>query len=180
MGRTQILVIGNNDSECEQRQLDMAYRTGQLIAEQGAVLVTGGMGGVMMAASHGCKDAGGITLGILPHNDPKAANQFCDIVVPTGVGLMRDFINVHSADGIIVIGGGVGTLSEMCAAYMYNKPMVAIVGSGGMADRFAGKYLDHRRRSIIRTASSAAEAVKEIFCIIGSADRHQAHKTTHD
>ena len=163
MARTQILVIGHNDSGCLQVHHEAAYETGRLIAERGAVLVTGGMGGVMRAASQGAQEAGGVSLGIVPQNDASRANEFCDIVVPTGIGLMRDFVNVHSADGIIIVGGGAGTLSEMCAAYMHGKPMVAIRGTGGMADKYAGKYLDHRESIMIEEADSPSDAVERIF-----------------
>ncbi len=163
MARTQILVIGHNDSGCLQVHREAAYEAGRLIAERGAVLVTGGMGGVMRAASQGAQEAGGVSLGIVPQNDASRANEFCDIVVPTGIGLMRDFVNVHSADGIIIVGGGAGTLSEMCAAYMHNKPMVAIRGTGGMADRYAGEYLDHRESVVIEGADSPLDAVERIF-----------------
>lgn len=166
MARTQILVIGHNDSGCLRAHQEAAYETGRLIAERGAILVTGGMGGVMRAASQGAQEAGGVSLGIVPQNDASRANEFCDIVVPTGIGLMRDFVNVHSADGIIIVGGGAGTLSEMCAAYMHGKPMVAIRGTGGMADKYAGKYLDHRKSIMIEGANSPSEAVGRIFEII--------------
>lgn len=168
MARTQILVIGHNNKGCLQAHLDAAYETGRLIAERGAVLVTGGMGGVMRAASRGAREAGGISVGIVPQNDASMANEFCDIVVPTGVGLMRDFVNVYSADGIIIVGGGVGTLSEMCAAYMHGKRMVAIRGTGGMADRYAGEYLDHRKSVLVEGADSPSDAVRRIFEIIAS------------
>ena len=161
----QILVIGYSDDNCGQLPLSVAYQTGRLIAQRGAVLVTGGMGGVMREASHGAHDAGGIVLGITPHRDSSMANEYCSVVVPTGIGLMRDFVNVHSADGVIIVGGGVGTLSEMCAAYMYNKPMVAVRGTGGMADRFAGQYLDHCKKQIVQSVSSPQDAVDAVFTL---------------
>lgn len=166
--RTQILLIGHNDNGCLDSHRNIAYETGRLVAERGAVLVTGGMGGVMEAAAMGAREAGGISVGIIPHKDPAAANPYCDVVIPTGIGLMRDFVNVHAAHGIIIVGGGAGTLSEMCAAYMYRKPMVAIRGTGGMADRFAGQYLDHRQGVLTESAGSAAEAVERIFEIIST------------
>ena len=75
------------------------------------------------------KEWGGITVGIIPQDDSSHANEFCDIVIPSGMGLTRDFLNALSADGVIVIGGGSGTLSEICAAYMYKKPIVALKNS---------------------------------------------------
>ena len=170
MGKTgrlkQILVIGHNDSGCLDLHRHAAREVGMLVASRGAVVVTGGLGGIMEAACRGAREAGGISLGIIPQKDAEAANPYCDIVVPTGIGLMRDFVNVHAAHGVIIIGGGVGTLSEMCAAYMHGKPMVAIQGTGGMADAYAGKYMDHRRSRVVESASSASEAVSKIFEII--------------
>ena len=166
MRRTQILVIGHNDNGCTPHHIDVSYKIGRLIAERGAVLVTGGMGGVMRAASRGAHDVGGLSVGIIPHRDPTMANEFCDIVIPTGIGLMRDFVNIHAADGVIIVGGGAGTLSEMCAAYMHDKPMVAVRDTGGMADRFAGEYIDHRQSGIVRTADTAEMAVDTIFDVI--------------
>ena len=163
MARAQILVIGHNDNGCTPEHQAIAYEVGMLVAQRGAVLVTGGLGGVMRAACKGAWDQGGITLGILPQNCPDPANEFCRVVVPTGLGLMRDFVNVYAADGIIIVGGGSGTLSEMCAAYMHNRPMVAIRGTGGMADRYVGECIDHRNTMIIDGADTAREAVSQIL-----------------
>lgn len=102
-------------------------------------------------------------MGILPQEDHDSANEFCDVVIPTGLGLTRDFINALSADGIIIIGGGAGTMSEVCAAYLHGRPMVAIKGTGGTADQVAGNYLDHRKKIIVREAESAQEAVEIIL-----------------
>ncbi len=132
--KRQILVIGNNDNGCTPEVEKLAYDMGSKIAKSNSVLITGGLGGVMRAASRGAHDTGGLTVGIIPQNDFSLANEFCDIVIPTGIGLMRDFLNALSADGVIVIGGGSGTLSEICAAYMYKKPIIALKNSGGSAD----------------------------------------------
>lgn len=133
------------------------------VAKSGAVLITGGLGGVMKAACHGAKDAGGLTVGIIPQNEPSFANEYCDIVIPSGMGLARDFLNALSGDGVIIIGGGSGTLSETCAAYMYKKPIVALKNSGGIAEKYADQYLDHRKSVLIIGASSPQEAVKLIL-----------------
>jgi hypothetical protein len=123
-------------------------------------LITGGLGGVMRAASRGAHDTGGLTVGIIPQNDFSLANEFCDIVIPTGMGLMRDFLNALSADGVIVIGGGSGTLSEICAAYMYKKPIIALKNSGGTASKYANQFLDHRKNVQIIGVETVDEAIK--------------------
>jgi hypothetical protein len=115
----------------------LAYDVGSEVAKSNSVLITGGLGGVMRAACHGAQEFGGITVGIIPQDDPSYANEFCDIVIPSGMGLTRDFLNALSADGVIVIGGGSGTLSEICAAYMHKKPIVALKNSGGTASKYA-------------------------------------------
>ncbi len=161
--KRQILVIGHNDNGCTPEHEKLAYETGIEIAKSGSVLISGGLGGVMQAACHGSHDAGGIAVGIIPQDDPSLANEFCDIVIPTGMGLTRDFLNALSADGIIIIGGGSGTLSEICAAYMHKKPMVAIRNLGGTAEQYIDQYLDHRKNIRILGADSPKEAVKLIL-----------------
>ena len=136
------------------------YDIGSEIAKSNSVLITGGLGGVMRAASRGAHDAGGLTVGIIPQNDFSLANEFCDIVIPSGMGLMRDFLNALSADGVIVIGGGSGTLSEICAAYMYKKPIIALKNSGGTASKYADQFLDHRKNVQIIGVETADEAIK--------------------
>ncbi len=161
--KIQILLIGHNENGSTPEVEKIAYETGLEIAKSGAVLITGGLGGVMHAACHGAKDGGGLTVGIIPQNDPSFANEYCDIVIPTGIGLARDFLNALAGDGVIIVGGGSGTLSETCAAYMYKKPIAAIKNSGGIADRFADQYLDHRKNTMIVGVNSPKEAVKYIL-----------------
>ena len=167
--KRQILVVGNNENDSTPELEKVAYETGLEVAKSGSVLITGGLGGVMRAACHGAKDADGLTVGIIPQNDPSFANEYCDIVIPSGIGLARDFINALSADGVIIIGGGSGTLSETCAAYMHKKPIVAIKNTGGIADMFVDKYLDHRQNVKIVGVDSPKKAVKYILEKINSA-----------
>ncbi|MEE3213765.1 MAG: TIGR00725 family protein [Thermoproteota archaeon] len=163
MKKLQILIIGNNDNGCTPELENIAYQTGAEVAKSNSILITGGLGGVMKAASKGAKDSGGITVGIIPQNDKSEANEFCDIIIPTGIGLMRDFLNVLSADGVIAIGGGSGTLSEICAAYMYSKPIVVLKNSGGTATKFTDQYLDHRKNVKIIGVETPKDAVELIF-----------------
>ena len=164
--KIQILVIGHNTNGCTDEHSKIAYETGSEIAKAGHVLITGGLGGVMEAASHGACDSNGLTVGIIPQADASMANQYCDIVIPTGMGLTRDFINALSCDGIIIIGGGSGTLSEICAAYMHKKPMVAIRNMGGVNAQFIDNYLDHRQNIKIIGVDTPKEAVDKILQII--------------
>ena len=166
--KIQITIVGNNENGTTPELVKIAYETGMEIAKSGAVLITGGLDGVMKAASNGAKDGGGLTVGIIPQNDASFANKFCDIVIPTGMGLARDFLTALSGDGVIIIGGGSGTLSETCAAYMHKKPIVAIKTSGGVAEKYADQYLDHRKNVMITGVDSPKEAVKVILEKINS------------
>lgn len=161
--KRQILVIGNNENGCTKELEKIAYDVGVEIAKSDSVLITGGLGGVMKAASHGAHDAGGLTIGIIPQDDPSFANEYCDIVIPSGLGLSRDFLNALSADGVIIVGGGSGTLSEMCASYMHKKPMVALKNSGGVASKYTDQYLDHRQNVKIVGIETPKDAVNYIL-----------------
>ncbi|RNJ78288.1 MAG: TIGR00725 family protein [Nitrosopumilus sp. H8] len=166
--KRQILVIGNNTRGCTPKHEDLAYQTGAEIAKSGSVLITGGLGGVMNAASRGAHDAGGLVMGIIPQDDASHANEFCDVVIPTGMGLARDFLNALSADGVVIIGGGSGTLSETCAAYMYKKPMVALRNAQSSVDPYIDGYLDHRKHVKIIGADTPKEAVRTILDLMSS------------
>ena len=163
MKNRQILVIGNNDDGCTPESEKLAYDVGSEVAKSNSVLITGGLRGVMRAASRGAQESGGITVGIIPQDDSSHANEFCDIVIPSGMGLTRDFLNALSADGVIVIGGGSGTLSEICAAYMYKKPIVALKNSGGTASKYSDIYLDHRKNVKIVGVDTPQQAIEYIL-----------------
>jgi len=164
--KRQILVIGNNTNGCTPKHEKIAYEVGAEIAKSDSVLITGGLGGVMKAASHGAHDANGLTVGIIPQDDATMANEFCDIVIPTGMGLTRDFLNALTADGVIIVGGGSGTLSEVCAAYMYKKPMVAIRNIGGSVEPYIDGFIDHRENIKIIGVDTPQDAVKKILELI--------------
>ena len=164
--KRQILVIGHNTNGCTPEHEKVAYDVGSEIAKSDSVLITGGLGGVMTAAAHVAKDANGLTVGIIPQADASEANEFCDIVIPTGMGLTRDFLNALTADGVIIVGGGSGTLSETCAAYMNKKPMVAIRNLNGPVSQYIDGFIDHRENVKIEGADNAQEAVKKILELI--------------
>jgi len=155
-----ILVIGYGAQICPEDVYWKAYEVGYEIASKGHTLVTGGKGGVMEGASRGAKDAGGSTIGIVGSNNKLEANRFCDVVIPTGIGEARNFITSFTADAVIVVGGGVGTLIEACVAYIKRKPIIALKGSGGIADKIAGKYLDERQLILVQEADDPSSAVR--------------------
>lgn len=120
--RAAIAVIGAG--ACDSRVAGVAYNIGRLVAQRGAILVTGGMTGVMEAASRGAHDAGGLVVGIVPGLDPDAANAACDVVIPTGMGQLRNGLVVNSADAVIAVAGEWGTLSEIGFALKTGKPVI--------------------------------------------------------
>jgi len=175
--KRQILVIGNNTNGCTPEHEKLAYEIGVEIAKSDSVLITGGLGGVMAAASHGAHDANGLTVGIIPQDDARMANEFCDIVIPTGIGLARDFLNALTADGVIIVGGGSGTLSEVCAAYMYKKPMVAIRNIKSSVEPYIDGFIDHRENIKIVGADTPQDAVKKILELITSSYNSDTEST---
>lgn len=159
----QILVIGYNGDHCTENAYKLAYEVGIEIARHGAVLVTGGLGGVMEAASKGANEAGGLVVSIIPQDEKSWANKYSSVIIPTGVGISRDFITAYSADAVIVVGGGAGTLIETCVAYLKCKPIVAVRGSGGVADKLAGTHIDERKLVKVVGVDSPEEAVARVL-----------------
>lgn len=107
--------------------INRAYRLGQLIADNGWVLLTGGRNvGVMDAASRGAKMVGGLTIGILPTNDTRAMSDAVDIAIVTDMGNARNTINVLSSDVVIACGIGIGTASEIALALKTGKKVVLL------------------------------------------------------
>jgi uncharacterized protein (TIGR00725 family) len=117
----QISVIGSG-AEAEER----AEEVGRLLAERDAVVVTGGRGEVMAAASRGAKEAGGTTIGILPGETRAGANEWLDYVVVTGIGHARNLAVVASGDVVIAVGGRWGTLAEIGFARVLGRPVVVL------------------------------------------------------
>jgi uncharacterized protein (TIGR00725 family) len=119
-----VAVIGS--AHCSPETAAVAEEVGQRLARGGAVLVCGGRGGVMEAACRGAKAGGGTTIGILPGNDRREANAYVDIPIATGLGEARNAIVVRTADAVIAISGGYGTLSEIGLALKMGRPVVGL------------------------------------------------------
>jgi hypothetical protein len=107
-------------------QLEAAEEVGRLLAEAGAVVVCGGLGGAMEAVCRGARSAGGMTVGILPGRDRDDANEYVQVALPTGLGEGRNALVVRAADAVVAVGGGYGTLSEIALALRADKPVVGI------------------------------------------------------
>lgn len=122
--RLRIGVIGA--SSCGARLAQTAYNVGRLIAENNAILICGGMGGVMEAACRGAVESGGMTVGILPGSSARDGNEYLTFPVVTGLGYARNAVVVQSSQALIAIGGKYGTLSELAFAAQYEIPVVGI------------------------------------------------------
>jgi uncharacterized protein (TIGR00725 family) len=120
----QIAVVGAGGSEAE-ALTETAEAVGRGLAEAGATLVCGGLGGVMEAACHGAKTAGGLTVGVLPGTDARAANSYVDVAIPTGLGEARNALVARAGAAMIAIGGGYGTLAEIAFAL---RAAITVVG----------------------------------------------------
>ena len=119
-----IAVVGAGRASTE--ETDAAEAVGRGLAEAGAVVVCGGLGGVMEAACRGAKSAGGTTVGILPGDDRADANEHVDVALATGLGEARNALVVRAADALVAIGGEYGTLSEIALALKVGKPVVGV------------------------------------------------------
>ena len=154
-------VIGGQRARSE--DLAAAEMIGRRLAETGAVLVCGGLGGVMEAACRGAKAAGGLTVGILPGADRGDANPYVDVPIVTAMSTARNVILVRTADAIIAIDGAYGTLSEMALAMDQGKRVVSL-GAWDLAAIGAD-------RDRILTAETPDEAVR---LALASVERPQA------
>jgi uncharacterized protein (TIGR00725 family) len=165
--RSIVSVIGDAGAAPDSVHYALARALGRHLVDAGFRVMTGGLGGVMEGACRGAHDSGryreGDTLGILPHADPSHANEWVDIVLPTGLDHGRNAI-VANADAVVAVGGGAGTLSEIAFAWMYKRLIVAVEATGWSGE-IAGRRLDHRIRhpgvteDRVYGASTAAEAV---------------------
>lgn len=151
---TYIAVIGPGDGATEE-ETGVARQVGRLLAERDVILVCGGLAGVMEAACQGASDRGGLTVGLLPGRDRSAGNQYLSVVLPTGIGELRNGLVASVCDAIIAIGGSWGTLSEIALAMRIGKPVIMI---GGWK---VEPPVHERTRNLPRDAASPEEAVND-------------------
>ena len=123
--RAWIAVVGPGEGS-DELELAAAEEAGAAVAEAGAGLVCGGLGGVMEAACRGARSRGGLTVGLLPGTDRDAANGWVVVALPTGLGEARNALVVRAADAVVAIGGGWGTLSEIALALKTGVPVVGV------------------------------------------------------
>jgi uncharacterized protein (TIGR00725 family) len=136
--------------------MEDAEAVGRGLAERGAIVITGGRGGVMAAASRGAAKAGGVVVGMLPGLDRSDANEWVGVAIPTGLGELRNGLVVRGADAVVAVGGAYGTLSEIALALHAGTPVFGLhtweiegvrqLGSSGEAISAAFEAAQHRRR----------------------------------
>lgn len=122
--KLRVGVIGG--AKPDKESYSLALKIGQLIAEKGAILICGGLGGIMEAASRGAKQAGGLTVGILPGNSALDANPYIDIAIATGLGYARNSLVAMNSDVIIAVSGQYGTLTEIAYGCIYRKKIIGL------------------------------------------------------
>jgi uncharacterized protein (TIGR00725 family) len=137
---------------CPPELAELAAEVGREVARKGAVLVCGGLGGVMTEAARGAKEIGGTTIGILPGPDAGEANEFIDFPIATNMGQARNAIIVQTADVLIAIDGGYGTLSEIALALKIDKGVVALKPRFEIAG--------------VHTSETAIDAVNEALTLV--------------
>jgi uncharacterized protein (TIGR00725 family) len=143
-----IAVIGARD--CADKIWQTAEKLGKLLAQDGYHIICGGMGGVMEAVCKGARAYNGLTIGILPGDDPSQANPFVDIRIPTGMGIGRNLIIIRSAAAVVAIDGGYGTLSEIAFALQLNKPVIGL-----------GTWTVSEKITMVESAEEAVHKISE-------------------
>ncbi len=152
MNRLQVIgVIGAGNVSAE--GYEQALRVGRLLAEQDCILVCGGLGGVMEAASRGCREKGGTVIGILPGSRAEDANPYVSIPIVTDMGHARNVIIAHTAQALIAIEGEYGTLSEVAVSLKLGRPVIAL----GKWQHVAGVLPANSPDEAVRLALSALQ-----------------------
>ncbi len=159
-------MIGPSESKCTQEVYDFALQLGGAIVSRNLAIVSGGKGGAMEAVCKGAKQSEntffGATIGILPGDNDKEANEFVDIIIPSGIGIARNTIIINTADVIVSIGGGSGTLSEIAFAWQKGKTIFSFSQFPGWSANLAGTSIDDARSDKIVSVGSLKELMQEL------------------
>jgi uncharacterized protein (TIGR00725 family) len=158
-----VAVIGDGDPRGPDahRVLEWAEEVGTLLARSGATIVTGGLAGVMEAASRGAVSAGGMTIGILPGEDAGEANAYVRLPIATGLGVIRNLVVVTSSDAVVAVGGRHGTLSEIGLALRMGRQVVTLGSWRVESDQRMGGPRIHRARDPREAAALALQMAKD-------------------
>lgn len=165
--RKTVSVIGPNQTRCNVDVYNFGLELGRSLADAGYVIICGGMFGFMEAVCKGAHSAEGYTygctVGILPGNTKDEANEFVDIVIPSGMGWARNQLIINSADVVVSVAGGTGTLSELAYAWQAGKTVICYTQFDGWTKRLAGTQPDiNRKGGELKPADNIEQILKHI------------------
>lgn len=155
-----VSVIGASEinKEIEEKTIEI----GRLLAINNYAVACGGLTGVMEAICKGAKEEGGFTIGIIPYTEKSMANKYVDVVIPCPFSQARNIVVVLAGDICLAISGKAGTLSEICFAWIYNKPVIALSSVEGWSSNLANQRLDDRRSDMIYGVDNPSEVITKI------------------
>ncbi len=158
-----ISVFGPSQAHCSKEVYAFGEALGKCLANKGFGIVCGGMGGLMEAVCKGAQSAElsfyGGTIGIIPGEDAKLANPYCDIVIPSGLGIGRNLLVARTGFAAIAVAGGSGTLSEIAFAWQLGKPVCCVQKFGGWSEELADRKLDFRHDTPITPAKNLEDVL---------------------
>lgn len=155
-----ISVIGASD--IDKKTEDITYEIGRLLAQNNFIVACGGLSGVMEAVCRGAKEENGLTIGIIPYVEKSAANKYVDIVIPCPFSQARNIVVVLCGDACLAISGKAGTLSEICFAWIYQKPILALSSVKGWSSKIANQKLDDRRLDRVHGVETPQEVITKL------------------
>lgn len=162
MNRRLVVAVVGDARLDRPEQVEVGRKLGAALVEAGFRIVTGGLGGMMEAVSYGARHSPawseGTVVAIIPSYRASDANPWCDVVIPTGMQIARNVLVVSSANVVVAVGGGCGTLSEIAVAWQLGRPIVAL-GSDGWSGRVAGTAIDDRHEGTVRACQSIEHVV---------------------
>ncbi len=163
MARTIIGIIGSSEQFTDKQIYEFALNLGKELSKAGYDIVCGGKGGIMEAVAQGVRTAGNSNaICIIPEDTKEAANPYCDIIIPSGMGLARNILIVNTADILIALGGGAGTLSEIAFAWQKGKKVLCVTAFEGWAKQLAGLAIDSRHNNLLKGVKSIQEIMQEL------------------
>ena len=133
----------------------LAYEVGRMVARTGAVLVCGGLRGVMQNAARGAQEGGGLTIGLLPGTDKKDANRYIDIAIPTSVGFARNALVASAGDILVALPASYGTHSEICYGLFFGRPVIDL-GGWAIKGMLPAKNLAQAEKTLKKLVAQAA------------------------
>ncbi|MFX1349591.1 MAG: TIGR00725 family protein [Promethearchaeota archaeon] len=149
-------------SEIDKKTEEITFEIGRKLAQNKYIVACGGLSGVMEAVCRGAKEENGITIGIIPYVEKSKANKYVDLVIPCPFSQARNIVVVLCGDVCLAISGKAGTLSEICFAWIYQKPIIALTSVKGWSSRIANQKLDDRRYDMIYGVETPQKAIDKI------------------